>query len=512
MLGAVDVGTGSARAGIFTPDGQMLARAERRFARTGPGPEMAEASSAAIWQSVCEAVREACVSAGLDRLDAIGFDATCSLVLTGPDVTLSPPAQDVIMWYDHRANDQAARINATGDAQLQRVGGAISPEMELPKLLWLRENRPDLWARLGGAYDLADYLVSRAVGAPARSVCCLVTKWGWLAETRQWPQAYLERIGLPDLCERADLSGPVHGTGQPVGRLSVEAARDLGLNPDCVVAAGMVDAYAGALGVLDLQGETAALITGTSNCVMAVAPAPQPMPGIWGPYYDAIFPGLWVSEGGQSAAGAALDLILSRFGAHLPEALRNHGGMLDFVGECLADPGFGRDLHVLPDFNGNRSPHADPLARAVISGLTLDETPAGVAALYWRTAVGIALGVQEIIAHMKAHGLPVRQLAITGGHARHPLMRQLYADTTGLPVLHHHGDAVLRGTAIAARAALGGDLAAVARDMLRSPDLTQPDPARSAQYARDAAVFRLMQSQRREQASLSRGDDHVSGA
>jgi len=102
---------------------------------------------------VCQSIREAVASSGIspDRVAGIGFDATCSLVVVGAGGVPLPvgpsedPERNVIVWMDHRATEQARAINATGHAVMQFVGGKISPEMETPRLLWLKENRPDVY-------------------------------------------------------------------------------------------------------------------------------------------------------------------------------------------------------------------------------------------------------------------------------------------------------------------------------------------------------------------------------
>ncbi len=137
---------------------------------------MVEQSSENIWQAVSYAVRTAISRAGVspDDIVGIGFDATCSLVVLGEGGCSLPvgpsesPARDIIVWMDHRAVEQAERINAQGHDVLRYVGGRISPEMQTPKLLWLKENRPEIFAKTWQFFDLADFLTWRATGSLAR--------------------------------------------------------------------------------------------------------------------------------------------------------------------------------------------------------------------------------------------------------------------------------------------------------------------------------------------------------
>lgn len=150
----VDVGTGSARAGVFDLNGRMVGQASRAIDLYRPKADFVEQSSDNIWQAVCNAVRDAVNQADINpiQVKGLGFDATCSLVVLdkeGKPLTISPSGrteQNIIVWMDHRAIAQAERINATKHRVLDFVGGIISPEMQTPKLLWLKQHMPTTWA------------------------------------------------------------------------------------------------------------------------------------------------------------------------------------------------------------------------------------------------------------------------------------------------------------------------------------------------------------------------------
>ena len=407
LVAAVDIGTGSARAGIFDPTGCLLARAERPIDTHVTPDGHAEQISMEIWQAAGAALRAARSEAAAkpDQIAGIAFDATCSLVLRdarGAPVTVSTTGddrRDTILWSDHRATTEAEACTATGHPVVVYSGGTMSPEMQIPKLLWLKRQLPASWSRSARAFDLADFLAWQATGSPARSQCTLTCKWSYVAHAPAgWPRDFLDAVDLADLFAHTGVPKTATPIASDIGCLTPEAARDLGLTPATRVAAGLIDAHAGALGVVGHLAASlgierqAALIAGTSSCVMTFARAPHSIPGIWGPYLGGALPDLWLSEGGQSAAGGLLDHLLRLHGQDPTPAV--HDRVVARIADLRStDPDLAPRLNVLPDFHGSRSPHPDPLALGVISGLPLDASFDALCRLYWRGCVAIALGL-----------------------------------------------------------------------------------------------------------------------
>lgn len=148
----------------------------------------------------------------------IGFDATCSLAVfrddTDEPVAVTGPNFDnkdgndrnVILWLDHRPVEETNKINATKHNLLRYVGGKMSIEMEIPKVLWLKNNMPkELFDRCK-FYDLTDALTHLATGSESRSYCSVVCKQGFVpvgvdGSVKGWQEDFLKEIGLEDLCE-----------------------------------------------------------------------------------------------------------------------------------------------------------------------------------------------------------------------------------------------------------------------------------------------------------------------
>jgi FGGY-family pentulose kinase len=525
----VDVGTGSARAGVFTGDGRLLGSARRDIRIWREGADIVEQSSDDIWAACAHAVRAAMVQAGVgtDEVRGLSFDATCSLVLL--DRQMRPVAagasgdvaRNIIVWMDHRAVEQARAINATGDAVLDFVGGAISPEMQTPKLLWLRQHLPQSFDAAAHFFDLTDYLTWRATGSLARSVCTVTCKWTYLAHERRWSDAYFRRIGLGQIVDQGyvrigtDIVEP--GTALAQG-LAEAAATAFGLRAGTPVGAGLIDAHAGGVGSMGGRGQDGtpqsperriAFIIGTSACAMAVTRTQRFVPGVWGPYYSAMIPGLWLAEAGQSAAGAAIDFLLRShpaYGAAAAEAERSGGSVLNALEvEAIARTGgtseaarLASSVHVLPDFLGNRSPFADPDARAVLAGLPLDDSRDGLLRLYVAGLCGLGYGAAQILDALAGQDISLDTIVMCGGAAKSPLVRQIIADATGLAVVMPEtaepvllGAAMLGAVASGAFADIGAAMVAMSRDATTTPPARGPI---AAFHAAKRVVFAEMQA------------------
>ena len=476
----VDVGTSSARAGVFDESGMLLATARHPITIWHEAGNVVEQSSSDIWAACVASVRAAMAEAGLpaSAVKGIGFDATCSLVVLdagGNPLSVSTSGdqrRNVIVWMDHRAIAETRLVNDTHDDVLRYVGGSISPEMEIPKLLWLKRHLPSTYHTAGHFLDLADYLSFRATGSTARSTCTVACKWNFLAHEQRWSGSYFERIGLGDLAAEgyAKIGKDIVAPGTPLGAgVTRSAALDFGLLEGTPVGASLIDAHAGGVGTIggrvksqesvDVCGRLA-YIMGTSACIMATTIEPRFVPGVWGPYYSGMVPGFWLNEGGQSAAGAAIDHLIRSHPAYGEVAAAARGAgteILEFLERRIvsgsASPGeaalVARDVHVLPEFLGNRSPFADPDSRAIVAGLDLDADIGSMSRLFVAGLCGLAYGLADVVDVFRSHGVDSNLMVIGGGAGRSSLVRQIMADTTGLTVaLPETQEPVLLGSAM----------------------------------------------------------------
>ena len=503
----IDVGSGSVRAAVFDHAGNRRADVVQPIRQFNPRGDFYEQSSTDIWQQTCTAVRQAIAECGLPReaIRGIGFDATCSLVAVGAGgqpVSVAESgdrAHNIIMWMDHRAVAEAAEINATNDAALAYVGGEVSVEMELPKLLWLRRHFPDRYAATWRFLDLADYMVWRASGADVASVCTLTCKWNYLAHERRFSDSLLSAIGITDVLGK--IPADIRQLGSAAGVLSEHSAAELGLPPGIAVATGIIDAHAGGLALLGAEPEGGlAIISGTSCCHLVNSRTPVMVPGVWGPYFGAMLPGWWLNEGGQSAAGSLIDWTLRQcdaWPALEAAAAASRRSVYEVANQWVAElrvrePEPARHLHVLADHHGNRSPRADPASRGIMAGLSLEHGPDALARRYLATVQALAYGTRHIVESLNAAGHRIQRVVMCGGGARNPLVLREHADALGCDLhLVSEAEAVALGAAVLAATASGAfpDLQQAAAAMVQPGGIVHADPVQRAFHEVKYSVY-----------------------
>ena len=521
----IDVGTGSARAGLFSAGGSAVGRGERAIRLWRTTPDHVEQSSDDIWAAIAGAVADALAEAGArgETVRGIGFDATCSLVALDADgrpVSVSVDGDDtrnVVVWMDHRALGDADAINATGHPVLDFVGGTISPEMQTPKLRWLKRELPETWRRTRRWFDLPDYLTWRATGCEDRSLCTTVCKWTFLGHERRWDESYFAAIGLEELSADAfeRIGNRVRVPGERLAGLSPQAAAEFGLAAGTPVAAALIDAHAGALGTLGVPGvdvpvtRRMAVIAGTSACHLAVTPDRRAVPGVWGPYYEALLPGTWLLEAGISASGAFLDHVLASHPARRGVSGNVFAALEETLESLLAGgetvPSLTGDLHFQPNVLGNRAPLADATLTGGLSGWRLRDDREDLARWYLAALQSLAYATRHIVDAFRERDCPVDLLVASGGSAASPRWCQTHADALGMPVaVPLEADGVLLGSAMLGAAASGtcASLDAAMAAMTRPGRVVLPDPGAASFHDRKYRVYRRMIDDQRSYAAI----------
>ncbi|XP_063701204.1 FGGY carbohydrate kinase domain-containing protein [Culicoides brevitarsis] len=477
----IDVGTGSTRAALVAQNGQILAVSVEEIKTFTSSEGHLEQSSSNIFEGIVKNVREVlkkCPDSG--KVRGIGVCATCSLVAidkNGEPVSVSLSGrqdQNIILWMDHRAKVEADIINGKKHEILKFVGGQVSLEMEVPKLMWLKRNLRENFEKVAHFFDLPDFITWKLTGgSPERSVCSLVCKWNYDAINGKWCDDFLRDLDLGEIAsdnfER--LGNKVQSPGEAIkAGLSPEIAKIFGLRPGIAVASSMIDAHCGALGVLGCQLEglpstssltsKLAIIAGTSSCHMSITREPLYVDGIWGPYYNAMFPKTFLNEAGQSTSGHLLDFVIESHPAYSTlknnfltkvEIVRHLNALIQQMtkdGEIFHE--ITKNYHVYPDFHGNRSPFANPDLKGMICGLTLENDERNLAKLYLATMQALAYGTKLIIDQLYDAGREkFAAVLMCGGLSKNEIFVQTHADVLEMPIgLPETTEAVLLGGAI----------------------------------------------------------------
>jgi ribulose kinase len=246
---------------------------------------------------------------------------------------------------------------------------------------------------------------------------------------------------------------------------------------------------------------------------MATSAKPRFIRGVWGPYYGAMIPGMWLNVGGQSATGSLIDYVIKNNSSYPEiEALAKKANLdiyqlLNRELKRYPRPEWTKDLHVLPDHHGNRSPRADAHARGVVSGLTLNQSLAEVVKHYYATLQAIAYGTRHIIEAMNEKGYDISEIYMCGKHTRNDVFLQEHADITGCRIyLPEEKEAVLLGTAILAALSAGKyrNVLEAMKSMSRVGQVIRPNTRHQQYHAGKYKIYKLMVEHFKKIRSLSR--------
>ena len=461
----LDIGTRTARAGIFTPKGDLLSRGIASYDFQQPRPGWAEQDPIAVLQASQQAIRHA--------LDQLPVDSTriVGLAISGTAVTLvtcdqnGDPLAPALLWMDTRAHHEAKEISEIDSEWLRYTGGCVSPEWMLPKALWIRRHQRQLYERCARFCELTDWVTYRLSGEWSASLCTLSAEWSYVSRLGGWPETLLDGVGMPDLVQR--LPERINEPGKVIGKLQPTLAQSLGLPSGLPIIQGLIDSYSAALGLNVLAPGRVIASLGTSSAYLAMIQEPSFDPGLLGPVPDAFGRGTWTQQGGQTSAGALVDWFIRQLGSGKEYAT------LD-AEAALISPG-ADGLLALDCWQGSRTPYRDPLARGAFWGLSLRHTQVH---LYRAVLESIAFGGRQILGLLAKVGVHADELWVCGGGTRSALLTRILADVTGIPlVLPTQPEAAILGVAICAAVGAGlfPDLRSAATQMTRAGDRIEPD-------------------------------------
>jgi xylulokinase len=487
----IDVGTGGSRAVLVDESGRLVASAtveHEPFA--SPRTGWAEQDPRDWWRASAEAVRALLAQSkvGADEVACVGFSGQMhgSVLLDERGRVLRP----ALIWCDQRTDAQCRSLT-------ERVGAArlieltLNPALTgftLPKLLWVREQEPELWAKVRTVLLPKDYVRFRLTGERATDVADASGTLLFDVARRAWSRGMLEAAEIDEaLLPRAFESPEV------TGRVTAEGAAATGLHEGTPVVAGAGDQAAGAVGMGIVRPGAVSATIGTSGVVFAATSRPALDPrGRVHTFCHAV-PGRWHVMGVTQGAGLSLRWFRDRFGVRDGEEKTGARDPYELLCEEASVAPAGSDgVLWAPYLMGERTPHLDPHARAALVGLAASHTRSHVVRAILE---GVAFSLRDTFEIFAEMNVPVERVRLGGGGARSRLWRQIQADAYGREVETveaeegaAYGAALLAGVGAGAWA----DVDAASDAVVRVASTTGPDAEASRVLARQYQRFRAL--------------------
>jgi xylulokinase len=459
LLLGVDVGTTQTKAAVFDLDGHLLAAGRAGYPLyADPQTNAAEQDPADWWAAAATAIGAAVAQVDANRLAAVsvGGQGPTVVALDGD----RQPLARALTWMDLRATAEAAELG-------QRAGRPLPAYFFMPKVLWLKRARPEVYAAAQAFCQAWDFVAAQLTGELAVSSSAGIAPWH------------------PELIEAGALDPAKFPEWRPMGErlgaVTPAAAHATGLPQGLPVVGGISDFFEGLIGSGAVRRGLACDNGGTSQGFSVCWDAPLAGEGLL--KFPSFVAGQWYVGGPVSTTGKALDWWLT-------SVLNAAEGDYSALDDVAAVPPGSERLLFLPYLAGERAPIWDPEARGVFFGLSLAH---GRAHLTRAILEAVAYTLCHLIDRFQAAGGEVLEIRACGGQARSALWCRLKADATGCMVaVPEVTDAPVLGAAIIAGVGAGvfDGFVAGAGQMARPCDVYRPDPERHARYAGLYAVYR----------------------
>lgn len=480
---AHDLGTTGNKAALFDEKGVLAANAFDGYEVIHPEPTWAEQDPADHWRAVVNTTRQLLVKAEVrpDEIAAISFSGQMMGCL--PVDKKGRPLRNCIIWADQRAVKQAAQLaDRVGEERVYRITGhRISPTYTAPKLMWVRDAEPEVFASLHKVLHVKDYIAYRLTGrfVTDRSDASGMSLYD--LEGAKWSDEILEAVRL----DPAYLP-EVHNSTDVVGEVTGEAAEALGLVPGIPVVIGGGDGASAAVGAGSVVEGPAYNYIGSSSWIAFAAPHPIYDPGRRIFNWAHMVPGMFSPCGTMQAAGGSYQWLRRQVcSSEAEEAGRSGEDVYEVMNHRAAEsvPG-AHGLLFLPYLQGERSPHWNPKARGGFVGLQVTHTRAD---LIRATLEGISMNLKTILHSFLDAGARIDEVTLIGGGAKGALWRQILADVYGRPTLRPRllEEATSLGAAVAGGVGVGlyRDFSIVNK-CIEIVDRHTPDPESAALYER----------------------------
>jgi xylulokinase len=472
----VDVGSQSIKAVIVDERGDVVSAGSAPLSMVHEHDGWADQDPHAYRTALRDAVRAATEGAQSDQVVAIGLGSQVDgVVACDAD---GSPLRPAIIWLDKRATKQCDQlVGVVGSERLaERTGLVADASHSAPKMMWIRDNEPEVWRRAAMLAPVGSYVLHHLSGSHAQD-----------AANASSTMVYDVTVGDFDdqLCEAAGVDPamlpPVRPSTDVVGTLRPEVASELGLPATCAVVVGTGDEHAASVGAGAIESGVVVDVTGTAEPVATVAAAPVRDPlGVVETHGHAV-PGSWLIENpGFVSGGSTLWLATGLLG--IP-----HG---EVFARARQAPPASDGVLFLPALSGSTAPRWNDAMRGAFLGLAMNHTSAHVARAVLE---GCAYALRDIVDRLEALGLGHGEMRIVGGGARDDLWASIKANVLGRPVrrvLTEEATAVGAAMVAGVGAGLFADFPAASVAVRLDPDPIEPDAAAQRQYTESYGRYR----------------------
>jgi xylulokinase len=481
----IDVSTTASKALVIDEQGNVVANQSHPHELSTPRPLWSEQDPEDWWQASSHAVRDVLQKVRAEDIAAIGLTGQMH-GLTSLDGK-GNPLRPAMLWNDQRTGPQCeAMTQKVGAKRLfQHIGSMMLPGFTAPKIVWLRDNEPDIYKQIVHVLLPKDYIRFKLSGSYVGDVADGSGIGVMDIAKRTWSDEMLAafdipRSWLPELCESPDVCAHVSDSGA--------AATGLKVGTPIVGGAGDQPAQAIGSGIIS-RGQTS-LTVGTSGVAFTATDEYLPEPeGRLHTFCHAI-PGAWFSMGVMLSAAGGL--------RWLHDELTPGASYDDLNSKAASVPAGSQGLLFAPYLSGERHPHPDPLARGAFVGLTLRH---GLPHMVRAVMEGVAFGMRDNLELLRAQGVHPPSAAVSGGAANSPIWRQLMADIMGIPLYTvNTTEGAAFGAAILGAVGVGAwpDVPTACADLVRKVDEIEPQADGVATYERLYLVFRRLYPALRE--------------
>jgi xylulokinase len=483
----IDIGTSGCKAVAFDSGGSVLAEAHRSYATLTPREGWAELDSGAVVEACYEVLAEAGQTCHAhDPVQGLGISSQGeAFTAVGPDGEFLTNA---MVSFDTRATEVGARWSEEfGTRRLYEITGhTCHPMFTLPKLLWTRDNLPDVWER-AAAFHCFEELLHRRLGLrPAISHPLAGRTMLFDVRRHEWSPEILAAMQLsPDRLARTLPAGAV------VGQLSPAVARDLGFATGAIVVAGGHDQPCGALGAGVTAPGRAMYGMGTVECICPAFAEPTFSEELFAGNlctYDFTIAGMYTTVAFSLTGGNLLRWYHDVWaGDERRVAVETGGNAYDLIANSLPEGPSG--LTVLPHFTPTGTPHFDPTPTSAVLGMTLETTRGQ---FLKGLLEGVSLEMKLNVAMLDESGVRIDEFVATGGSARRAELVQIRADVLNRPITSVAvTEAGCLGVAmLACSAATEADLPSISSEWVRPVHVIEPRPDVAARYEDQFSLYR----------------------